>query len=252
MVVGIIDSGIDTHNTTLMNRVVGGFTLYLGKKKKEFFDTNGHGTLTCNTILAYAPNTQFVVVRTLDENLKGSTKDILESIEILVTMGVSLINLSLSTSNIETEPAYQKLFTALKKKNVYLLAARHNDSTIPISLPAMLPECIGVDGSIMLKEGEFWYNPNYEYQMITSRTPVLTTGLGGKKEFYGGTSKATAVATGLWVSLLEQTKGDINRLPQVLAQQSTQQNWNIPLDLNFSKQEITQKEEELCKLIHPS
>ncbi len=273
MVVGIIDSGIDTHNKTLMQQVVDGFSLYLGEKGNNFDDTHGHGTLTASTILAIAPNTQFVVARALNDNIEGSSSDIIQSVELLTRMGVDIIHASLSTSNMEYAGAYAKLCTLLHRTRQanrskgrvgpYLVASRHNDSAIPHSLPAMLTGCIGVDGSMMLQSNEFWYNPTYQYQIVTSRTPVLTTGLGGNQEFYGGTSKAAAIATGVLALALEgacsaeglacssRGQSTINgratisdqALQKLLMAKSTRQTWKIPLDSNFSEAELAQAEQ---------
>ncbi len=259
MIVGIIDSGIDTKNPSLMGRVVGGFSLYLGKRSSDFTDSHGHGTLTASTILRYAPNTKFIITRALNEELAGSSQDVIHSIELLADMGAQIIHASLATDNIAYLQQYEELCNLLGQMRIdnhrknqpgpYLVASRHNDANINQSLPAMLPLCFGVDGSVMLSEDEFWYNPTYQYQIVTSRTPILTTGLDGVNEFYGGTSKAAAIATGILAATLTETEGNHQMMQQLLQKRSSRQEWKLPLHKNFSPEKIAQTQQRIQQKI---
>ena len=93
--IAIIDSGIDLdfYENNVIKYVE--YTEETGDESE--YDSNGHGTLCCSTMLSINPAIQFVVIKILNEKNLCSDERLLRALNLLKDVDVDIINLSLST-----------------------------------------------------------------------------------------------------------------------------------------------------------
>lgn len=188
--IALVDSSVDVN--LYKNNIVGSYSL-LNSDKHEM--SNNHGTLCCSAILKINPLAEIYTVTALDQNNRSSSETILDALHYLSNTSVDIINLSLSTDNIRWEKDYKKVISKICNQGKIVIASLANNHAI--SIPARLPEVIGVQGNIFRDPMEYWFNRRYEIQSVANAIPQVLKGNQGTYELFGGNSKATAVFTGI-------------------------------------------------------
>lgn len=225
--IAIIDSGIDYRNERLMKKTVMGLGIENGNIVNDFYDENGHGTKCAYTICKQSSNVDFLIIKVLDKNMNGESRNVIEALKFLEDTEVKLINLSLSTENQYFVNEYVRICSKLYDKGKIVVCSEDN-SNHKKSYPACLEYVIGVKGNIYLKENEYWFNKEYDVQVVSSALPKLSMSLNQQFELFTGNSKATALFTGMLFNLLE--KDTIKKPELILQENSNIHNWKEELN----------------------
>ncbi len=199
--VAVIDSGLsESLQISLGNRVVGGFSYAVDRNAVErqidFFDNCGHGTACTSIISKLAPNTQFYIVKILDESGKTNSNILIKALNDLAKSDIDIINLSVSTGTVEHYAELQKVCHELMLEGKIIISSKMNFGSNS-SYPAILDSVIGIEGGIFCNTGIIWFNKNRPIQCVADSSPsIIRT---GENEYIIGkrNSKATAVVTGI-------------------------------------------------------
>lgn len=186
--VAVIDSGV---NKFYKNRIA----KCLNYIKENHVDKNGHGTKCVSIIDNIAPETDFTVLKILNKNLQCSSSVLCQALTDLLTMDIDIINLSLSTAEINNYKVLNDICRKLYQGGKLIIASKANDGDN--SYPAESEYVLGVCGSLFRDNETFWYKSNGLIQIVASKTPTILKVDESKYSFYGGNSKATACMTGV-------------------------------------------------------
>lgn len=246
IVVAIVDSGFDTGILDIEgNHFTGGICFeYIQNddivlEKQSISDDNGHGTMCAETIKRIAPFVNLFVVKILDKNKKTNSKALLKALKHLKLIECDIINLSLASIGNEISNEIESCCNELMQQGKILICSLCNNMTS--SYPASFKSVIGVNGSLLGNNFEYWYNKDYEIQAVSDITPVLTKTIGMKYELFGGNSKATAVFTGIVANCMSKS---IINFYDYLEHNSAKKHWDIN-DINKNFYMHTDKK-EIC------
>ena len=239
--IAVVDSGIDLK---IYEKYVTEYIEFCSNEDESgTFDSNGHGTLCCSTILSVNSNIKFVIIKVLNQNNLCSDERLLCALRYLTEMDVDIINLSLSTDSVEYLEEYKKIFIKLKGQGKVIVAATKNGNKP--SIITNLPEVIGVYGGIFRNYEDYWYQRNKNIQCVTNNIPYLVKGFNGKYELFGGNSKATALFTGIiskhWNEIKNLTWHDRDRVLELYAKNKK---WDLK-DIRSNIDEI--QTVQICK-----
>lgn len=207
--VAIIDSGIN-YKTNLFQLVSEGLCIQYDNEymiyNMNYNDFNGHGTYCAEIIRRFCPEVEFVIIKILNEQKKGSAQSLIEALRYLESHRVDIVNMSLATQNLEYVIDLQKICNKLVEDGVILVSslANHYDN----SYPAVFKSVIGVKGRMGLSEKEYIYQQKETIQCQGSNIPVLVNDLDGTYTFFGGNSKATANFVGIIASMISNVEYD--------------------------------------------
>jgi subtilisin family serine protease len=170
-------------------------------------DTDGHGTHVagivagaCKTVCGVAPQANLMIVRVLDAGANGQTDKVALGIRYAVDKGAKIVNLSLAGPS--PDPALQAAIDYAAARGVIVVAAAGNqsgDNDITPSYPAAAysPNLISV--ASMDSGGGLSQISNYGRQSVTVAAPgsdIVSTAMGGGRQWRTGTSMAAAVVSG--------------------------------------------------------
>lgn len=192
--IALVDSTIDynVHKKNLIDEYS-----FLPKGNRNV--VNNHGTLCCSAILSINPLAEIYSIPVLNDDNQCLTETILEALNYLLDIDVDIINLSLSTSSVEYEKEYERYIKRLREQGKIVISSLANNHSI--SIPARLPEVIGVQGNLFVNEHEYWFNRTYQIQCVADSKPVLLRANHGEYQLFGGNSKATAIFSGIVSSM---------------------------------------------------
>lgn len=229
--VAILDSGINLENIETNKQVVGGISFIYDPKTGEiinddcFEDENGHGTSCASMIKRIAPDTNFYIVKILDNNAKTNSKALLIALNYLLEKDIRLINLSLATIEEKYFEEISEICNLLKQRGKIIVCSLDNRNNR--SFPAVLDSVIGVRGSIFNSSEHFWYNKTLKIQCVADIIPVYIPTINGAYWLFGGNSKATALFTGHIANILSQHPDiSFEQLNEILEQRAYKNNWN--------------------------
>jgi len=164
--VAIVDSGIEADHPAVGGRVRGGVIVeYDGRTKTGVRivddprprDLFGHGTACAGIIHALAPAAEFYSVRVLGKTLSGKALQFAGGLRWAIENGMSVVNLSLSTSKQEYYGLFHELADDAYFQNVVLVSAVNN---IPApSYPSLYAAVISVAAHESKDPFTFYYNP---------------------------------------------------------------------------------------------
>jgi subtilisin len=163
--VAVIDSGIDASHP-----LVGGVAEHVAITldddapdgvridEGEHTDLYGHGTACAAVIRAIAPGVELVSVRVLGANLKGSAVAFAHGLEWCLDHGVTIANLSLSTTNEHHAARFHQIVDAAAFRRMLLVAAMANERkrTIPSEYAGVFSVACGPGDD----RERFWCNPS--------------------------------------------------------------------------------------------
>ena len=174
-VVVLIDSGIN--KLDFCDCLVGGKHFYVEENyvccDDSFDDDNGHGSACAYTIKSIFPETQFYIIKILDQNLETVYPVLEAALEHCMDLKYHIINLSLSLLEEVGSVNLKLICDALQKKGKIIVASVSNGHRQ--SFPAAYPSVIGVRGSFFSSSEEYWYNSKEDIQCIADISPTFTS-----------------------------------------------------------------------------
>ena len=191
----------------------------------SFDDDNGHGSACAYTIKSIFPETQFYIIKILDQNLETVYPVLEAALEHCMDLKYHIINLSLSLLEEVGSVNLKLICDALQKKGKIIVASVSNGHRQ--SFPAAYPSVIGVRGSFFSSSEEYWYNSKEDIQCIADISPTFTSWTLDNYFMFSGNSRACAVISGLLLKL-EKDYNTILNLESaglILEKNATRNDW---------------------------
>jgi subtilisin len=191
--VAVIDSGIEHDHPAGGTSVRGGTVVEVKDQASghvRFVDDNppgdifGHGTACAGIIHAIAPEAELYSVRVIGRDLSGKALQFAGGIRWAIDQGMSIANMSLSTSRQEYYGLFHELADAAYFNNVLLVSAVNN---IPApSYPSLYSSVVSVAAHEGHDPFTYYYNP----------APPVEFGAPGIDVEVAWLNKSTSVSTG--------------------------------------------------------
>ncbi|KEI79959.1 serine protease [Clostridium botulinum] len=231
-IIVIIDSGIN-------RRILGNNSFNknsLNRKDKALKDEFGHGTACAMVIKSICPDVEFISIPILDKEGFSNSDNLEKALTYCLDIHCHIINLSLAILDNE-DNKIEELCTKLSKQNKVIISSVRNNFID--SKPAKYSSVIGVRGGGFSSIDKYWFNSNYEIQLITDMTPVFTDPQLNRHFIFSGNSKATAVATGLIAKIINEKKQvNIEDILLTLSKNTIKKTWTEK-DLDISLEKFT-------------
>jgi thermitase len=205
IIVAVLDTGINTDNPDLGERVVAEVN-FSGSPTSD--DLYGHGTHMAGIIASIAPDCRLMNVKVADDTGKCEPSVVAKGIIWAVQRGAKVINMSLAMT---ASPDLEKAVDYAWNEGAIIIAAAGNKGTSEPSYPASYSDCLAVAGT----------NENDSLALLSSYgdwVDVAAPGFNIYSELphnqYGyktGTSAAAAYVSGvaaLVFSVAKDTNGD--------------------------------------------
>jgi subtilisin family serine protease len=210
--IAILDSGINkTHKEFEGLSFKEYNSITPGEKIKDEF---GHGTAVAGIIAAKGIETTGILknvilydVKVLDEKGRGKIEDVIEGIEWSIAQEVDIINISFgfSSDKVELKSAIDKAI----EQGIIITAAAGNTLGLTIDYPAQYNNVL----SISSFDEEFKLDPFSGIGKVDYSAPgveIVSTDNKGEYSTFSGTSFATAYATGVIASILNESDSNYN------------------------------------------
>jgi subtilisin family serine protease len=202
--VAVIDSGVASGHPHV-GIVTEGIAITADGESPDFSDRLGHGTAVTAAIREKAPAAGIVAVKVFDRTLATSAEVLARAIVRAAGHGVSLINLSLGTTNPARESVLRSAVERAAALGALIVAARAQDGAP--SFPGSFPDVIGVAVG--------WELDRDEVEVDATDGPVTLRASGYPRPIPGvprernlsGISFAVANVTGLLARTLEGIAG---------------------------------------------
>lgn len=231
VVVGIVDTGIDTSHPDLDHITVTAWKDYVNGRS-EPYDDGGHGTMMAGIIAANgeidgtAPHVDMVVVKAISSSGSGSSEDVAAGIDFCVENGADVICLSLGgrgrrfNLGDDTVQACERAIS----EGVYVVAAAGNDgedsNDRDVDSPATAEDVIAVGAidenkqiasfsSVGDNDGTTPFpwddrmDPDKKPELVAPGVDIVSTFPDEKYATGSGTSQATAFVAGCIALLLD-------------------------------------------------
>jgi hypothetical protein len=196
----VIDSGVNPLHPHI-GRVAGGISIGAEGQESNYLDRLGHGTAVTAAVKEKAPEAEYFAVRVFHNSLRTNIDCLLKAIDWCIAQDMTVINLSLGTSNVAHSMRFEKAIVRASEGGAILVSARDVDGAA--ALPGSLPGVIGV--------GLDWDWPRESYacrksstglQFYASGYPRALPGLPRERNLHG-ISFAVANMTGFVVRACE-------------------------------------------------
>ncbi len=163
--VAVIDSGVDGSHP-----LVGGVDEYVAIvvdpdnvdavqfDVEPHTDLYGHGTACAGVIRSIAPEVELVSVRVLGASLKGSAGVFAHGVQWCIDNGITIANLSLSTTNERWAETFHRLVDAAAFRRMLVVSAMANERKR--SIPSEFAGVFSVACGPGTDREQFWCNPN--------------------------------------------------------------------------------------------
>lgn len=189
----IIDSGI---NKTYICEKTYGHSYVIEDKKiirdDRYNDDGLHGSMCYKIIRENVPYADIYNIKIVTDGVT-SIKQLIIALSWCLDQDCDFINLSLACPKEKDCKELENVCKKLRDKGTCIIASAYNDYK-KIAIPATYSSVIGVTNSIKNIS---------RYNMLDSRDAIMIEFDNGKKVFFRGTSKSTALAT---CKLVEKTK----------------------------------------------
>lgn len=141
--VGIIDSGINPESRKLPNTDIEAIAIEPGKSDgifhgNQYRDHSWHGTVCAEIITSIAPEVSLCVAKVLNEKNYGYGSALISALEWMATKKVSIINLSLGTTNSKYLERLISAINLLNAQNTVLISAAFWKTVYPASIPSII------------------------------------------------------------------------------------------------------------------
>lgn len=200
--VAVIDTGIDLDHPDLVENIAGSYNGIDSTLSAN--DDHGHGTHVAGTIAGslksagsatgVAPNARIYGIKVLGADGSGSYSAIVNGIQWAVDQKVSVINMSLGSS--QNSLAIEKAVAAAYAAGVAVVCAAGNDGG-PVGYPASNKGAIAIAASDSNDKIAYFSNRGDKIQFITPGVNIYSTYIGGGYKTMSGTSMACPHAAGL-------------------------------------------------------
>lgn len=141
--IAVVDSGIHPSHPHV-ERVAAGIAIdETGQTGGDVTDRLGHGTAVAAAIHEKAPDAVLVAVKVFDRSLATSGRALVEAIRWAAMSRISIINLSLGTTNADHEAALVEAVAMAVEAGALVVAAAPDQASR--WLPGVLPGVIGVE-----------------------------------------------------------------------------------------------------------
>ena len=205
VVVGIIDTGIDTDHEFLQDRIVPtGFNVSDTGASNSEEDDHGHGThvagiITDNT----TPNVKIKSFKCLNQYGSGDTSGIITSIYAAIDEHVNVINMSLGGrgNSVAMEEAVN---TAVSAGITVCVAAANHGSEVEYYMPANIDSCITVGAISINDTAPYWTNWGDGVDIVAPGVSILSSYLNNEYTTMSGTSMATPFVAAASAMLLSK------------------------------------------------
>ncbi|MFO7997313.1 MAG: S8 family serine peptidase [Dehalococcoidia bacterium] len=205
IIVAVLDTGINTHNQDLADRVVAEVNFTSSPTSDDLY---GHGTHMAGTIVAVAPDCRLVNVKVADDTGRSEASVLARGIVWAVDYGAKVINISLG---MRASPDLEEAIDYAWRQGAVIIAAAGNQGGSEPVYPAYYASCLAVAGtnksdSLALLSGHgYWVDVAAPGFNIYSQLPQSQYG------YKTGTSAATAHVSGvaaLVFSIAEDSNGN--------------------------------------------
>ena len=118
---------------------------------ENIYDQNGHHTHCAGIICArnnqkgmvgVAPKSEIISVKALDKNGRGSSSNLLKSLEYALEIKPDIVSMSLGSSR--SDPRIKKVIKELYNANIPVVCAAGNSGSLGVNFPAAYEETISV------------------------------------------------------------------------------------------------------------
>lgn len=225
MKIAIIDSGISANMDLDKIIQIRNYT------NEEKYDLCGHGTNVFYLINSYKMESEYIIIKVLNENGLTKIKSLYTALNDLISEEIDIICMSLSIvryDNVTDLKLLYEVCNTLCDSGVIFVCSYNNNSAIE-SFPASLEFIYGIKGMFFRSQDRFWYAKEKK-DIVADIMPVCVRGLNNKREFFSGNSKACALMAG---NILNNCKkaSDVN---DYLYNAATRHEWkdaDIELDM---------------------
>jgi subtilisin family serine protease len=118
-----------------------------GRELPDFVDRLGHGTAVTAVIREKAPDAEIYAVKVFQDSLATRIESLLGALDWSARIGVTLINLSLGTDNLQHEGVLRVAVDRLVRQGITLVAAYRDAGVdwLPGILPGVTPVILDWD-----------------------------------------------------------------------------------------------------------
>jgi subtilisin family serine protease len=131
--VAVIDSGVNSGHPHV-GQVTEGVSFRIGSDGRiehsdDFSDRSGHGTACAAVIRGWAPLTDILAVKILDDRLFSQSELLIEAIEWAHASEADIINMSLGTHRTDMLPELDRALAAANESGAILISSTHESGS---------------------------------------------------------------------------------------------------------------------------
>ena len=231
VVVAIVDSGVEAHDTlktVSIQRINVGDSAPLSASEK----VNGHGTAVASLIAGQdprlaglAPKSRLLSLNVFNEQGESDAFLVAEAIVQAVDAGANIINLSLGSAG--DSPVLRDAVTYALQRGVALVAASGNEGVGQIAYPARYPGVLAVGSTDATTRPTYFSNYGPELGIVAPGVSLPAGWSGNQAKNFSGTSASTAVASSALAMLISQNPG-VTPLQALSLMQKYADDWGAP------------------------
>lgn len=213
VLVGVLDSGVDTDHEDLVDNMAGAITVTDSDSAE---DENGHGTNVAGIIaevggnnkggVGVAPEAKIYSVKIADAKGEVQLSDEIKGIKAAISRGVDVINLSVGRAGFvyyngvkysTASSSEQSALDAAAAAGITVVAAAGNDSTDVIAYPAACNNVISVAAYDSDANLTSFSNYGSWVDIVAPGDAINATGINNDYVGYKGTSQASPMVAGI-------------------------------------------------------
>lgn len=204
--IAVIDSGIDTSHSQI-NTIAGGVKIQIDDNQtvhlsNDYSDYLGHGTACAGIIKQFTPKINLYSVKIFDNTLTANSLALVVALQWCINNKIDVVNISLGTEDAVYKTPLKKICRNAIRAGSIIIAAQNNEATE--SLPAILPEVIGVTGGLLHTTDNYYYRPQHPIECIANNSEQSVCWLNNKHVTKKGNSFAAPHITAIVTKLLIQ------------------------------------------------
>jgi len=239
--IALLDTGINALHPYLKDNIVKSYeVVYLDKTYQVVpsedmnNDFSGHGTACASVIKKECSDVELYSFKVFDNKGRCNLQVLETALYYIKSMSINLINLSLAIIDKVDITDLEKLCNDITFDRKIIISSLGNKQKR--SYPAVLKECIGVQGSILNTVDSIWFNKHKKIQCVVDNTPFLHCNIAGNYSLFGKcNSYSSAKLTGIVASIIsEKSQLSRNQILTCLSDRSEKKYW-CQFDLRKSK-----------------
>lgn len=224
MKIGIIDSGIDSNHSKLIDCEISGVCFFYEgeviRSSEDFSDKIGHGTACASIIHKLMPRAELVAIKIFQNELVANEKLMHVAIEWCLKNEIRLINLSLGIQTSSPNEKLTEIVNLAYNKGVILVSAAHNNIQFEC-YPAFYPNVFGVYSAKTINKLQYGFIANSPIEFLAKGSIQRVAWKDNSYTIATGTSYACAHFTGIVAKKISEFKHlQISELKQALIDQS--------------------------------